>query len=132
MGEWADDCGSDHAEHQHGIALLGRLDHRSRLALVSGSVASSDDAGSTAVLTFTGRSIGWVTHRDIDSGVAEVWIDGSLAATVSLHSTGATSLGRLVVFSKTWGVSSTHKIAIKVLGTAGHPKIDLDAFLILH
>lgn len=96
-----------------------------------GSVRSSVVAGSTAVLSFTGRGIGWVTHRDPESGLAEVWIDGTLQATVDLYNTSPTTLDPLVVFSKTWGSSGLHKIAIKVLGTGTHPKIDHDAFLIL-
>jgi hypothetical protein len=97
-----------------------------------GSLRSTTFTAATAVLTFTGRSIGWVTHRDLASGQAQVWIDGVLEASISLNTTGQTSLGRLVVFSKTWATSGTHKIAIKVLGTPGHPKVDHDAFLILH
>ena len=29
------------------------------------------------------------------------------------------------------GASGTHKLVIHVLGTAGHPRIDIDAFIVL-
>jgi hypothetical protein len=56
-------------------------------------------------------------------------VDGRVVATVSLN-TPANAFRRLV-FARSWGRSGTHTIRIVVLGTAGHPRIDLDAFVIV-
>jgi hypothetical protein len=47
--------------------------------------------------------------------------------TVSLYS--ASFSPRQVVYSVAWGSNGTHRIGILVLGTAGHPRIDVDAFI---
>ncbi|MEA2545488.1 MAG: hypothetical protein QOI09_761, partial [Chloroflexota bacterium] len=36
-----------------------------------------------------------------------------------------------LVFSYSWATPGTHKIRIVVLGTAHHPRVDVDAFVVL-
>jgi hypothetical protein len=50
-------------------------------------------------------------------------------ATINLHRTSSTY--RRVVWSKTWSTSATRTIRVLVRGTRGHPRVDVDAFLIL-
>ena len=38
---------------------------------------------------------------------------------------------RRVVFVQSWPVVGTHRVTIKVLGTNGHPRIDVDAVVVL-
>jgi hypothetical protein len=83
----------------------------------------------TATLRFSGRSVAWVAPTGLTRGLARVYVDGRVAATVNLR-TPASTYKRLV-FARTWGRSATHTIKIVVLGTAGHPRVDLDAFLII-
>ena len=98
-------------------------------AFSGGSARASTTAGATATLRFSGRSVAWVTRSGPGRGLAQVWIDGALATTIDLN---AGSLGpRRVAFSKTWSVSGTHTIVIKVLGTSGRPLVETDAFLLL-
>jgi hypothetical protein len=54
-----------------------------------------------------------------------VYVNGVLAKTVSLYA--ATSTARTVVYSRTWSSTATRTIIIKVVGTARHPRVDLDA-----
>jgi hypothetical protein len=37
----------------------------------------------------------------------------------------------MVVFTKTT-TSGAHSLLLKVLGTSGHPRVDVDAFLVIH
>jgi hypothetical protein len=83
----------------------------------------------TATMRFIGRSVAWVAPTGPTRGTARVFVDGRVVATVSLN-TPANAFRRLV-FARSWGRSGTHTIRIVVLGTAGHPRIDLDAFLII-
>jgi hypothetical protein len=79
-------------------------------------------------LTFTGRSFAWVGVTGASRGTARVYLDGKLLATVNLHRT--TTSARSVVFSRTWTASGRRTIVIRVAGTPGHPRVDLDSFLV--
>lgn len=80
-------------------------------------------------LTFTGRSIAWNAVLATNRGSAQVFVDGHFIATVNLHAASTTV--RRIVFSRTWATSATHTIRIVALGTSGHPRVDVDAFLVL-
>ena len=88
-------------------------------------------AGTTAraTLTATGRAIGFMSRKGPTFGVAAVYVDGAKVATIDLHADAATS--QLVVWSKTWPVAGKHTVSIRVSGTAGHPDVLVDAFLVL-
>lgn len=85
--------------------------------------------GASVSMSFSGRSIALVSPRSSGRGSANVYLDGALVATVRLYAspTGA----RRIVFTKSWATSGSHRITIKLLGTAGHPRFDVDAFAIL-
>jgi hypothetical protein len=91
-----------------------------------GSVKYALVAGASASMTFSGRAVAWVTTLRPTSGVARVYIDGLLAATID--TTSATTVYRQVVYSRAWSSYTTHTIKIVVVGTAGRPRVDLDAF----
>jgi hypothetical protein len=86
-------------------------------------------AGAAATLTFTGRGIAFVTSRGPDRGAVNVYLDGTLVARLDLHA--ATASARIVAWSRTWAGTGTHTLKLVVVGTAGHPRIDIDAFEIL-
>jgi Predicted glycosyl hydrolase len=94
-----------------------------------GSVRYATVAGASASYAFTGRAIAWVTTLGPDRGSAKVYVDGVLVATLDLHANATTY--RRVVFAKTWSASGNHSLRIVVVGTAGHPRVDLDAFEVL-
>ena len=85
--------------------------------------------GANARLTFVGRSVAWVSALGPTRGYARVYVDGRLIATVNLHST--TPVVRRIAFARRWSTAKTHTIRVVVLGTAGHPRVDLDAFIVL-
>jgi hypothetical protein len=75
------------------------------------------------------RSIAIVAPRSATRGSAEVWLDGRKVAVIRLNAapTGA----RRLVFTHTWSSLASHRIRVVVLGTAGHPAVDVDALVVL-
>jgi hypothetical protein len=93
-----------------------------------GTARSSSTKGSTASYTFTGKSIAWVGLKAATRGKAYVYINGVLKATVNLYS--ATTLRQRIVWSAYYTTSATRTITIKVLGTSGRPRVDVDGFIV--
>jgi hypothetical protein len=94
-----------------------------------GTARSSSKAGSTASYTFTGRSIAWVGLKGLGRGKANVYVNGVLKATVDLYS--ATTQKQRIVWSANYATSATRTITIKVLGTSGRPRVDVDGFMVV-
>ena len=79
--------------------------------------------------TFTGTAVAWISARSPVRGSAVVTVDGGARTTVNLYATK--SAARQMVFSRSWPQSGLHTIEIRALGTAGHPRVDVDAFVVL-
>ena len=94
-----------------------------------GSTRYSNTRAKTASLTFSGKSIAWLSALGPTRGSARVYVDNTLIATVNLNS--ATTTAKRVVFARNFSAVGTHTIRVTVLGTAGHPRVDVDAFLVL-
>jgi hypothetical protein len=103
-----------------GELVLDDLVGRHREELIEG--------GSTASYTFTGRSIAWVSLKASNRGKANVYVNGVLKATIDLYS--ATTTKQLVVWSANYSTSATRTVTIKVLGTSGRPRVDVDGFIV--
>jgi hypothetical protein len=93
-----------------------------------GFVKFATKAGKTATFSFTGSQVAWVSTIAANRGSATVSLDGGAATTVSTN--GTTTQPRTVVYIKTM-TSGAHTLLVKVLGTAGHPRVDVDAFLVI-
>jgi kumamolisin len=93
-----------------------------------GDVDFATAAGKTATLSFTGTAVAWMTTEGANRGSASVSIDGKTAKTVSTNKP-ATKPAEIVDVAT--GKSGTHKLVVKVLGTSGHPRVDVDAFVVL-
>ena len=91
----------------------------------SGRYATS--AGASATFTFTGTSVAWVAARGTTRGSAQVYVDGRYVTTVNLQA--ASGHSRAIVFAKSWTRPTFHTLRIVVVGTAGHPRVDVDAFV---
>jgi hypothetical protein len=92
-----------------------------------GQARASSKAGSRATLTFTGRSAAWIGSMGPTRGKAEVLVNGSKVATIDLYS--ATGKHQQVLWAGSWTTSVSRTISIRVLGTSGRPRVDLDAFV---
>ncbi|NJD26925.1 MAG: hypothetical protein FIA92_01350 [Chloroflexi bacterium] len=94
-----------------------------------GSTRRSSTAKAKAIYTFSGRSIGFVTTFAASRGSVKVVVDGSRVATLDLSSGDPGQ--RVLAFTRTWASKGTHTIKLVVVGTAGHPRVDLDALAVL-
>ncbi len=92
-----------------------------------GGVAFSRVAGARATFTFSGYAVSWVAARGPHRGRADVYVDGHLARRIDLHA--ATPQARSIAFARRWADNGMHTIEIVNLGTAGHPRVDVDAFI---
>lgn len=91
-----------------------------------GSAKYATAAGARARIRVTGRSFAWVAAVGPTRGSARIYVNGVYLRTVSLHA--PTSASRRVVFVQHWSSSATRTIEIRVVGTSGRPRVDLDAF----
>ena len=110
------------------ILLRGSWTRSVSSAWWGGTSRSSSKAGATATLTFTGRSISWVGSKGPTRGFARVYVNGVLKAVVNLYAASATN--RMVVWRANFASSATRTITIKVVGTPGHGRVDVDGFVI--
>lgn len=98
-------------------------------AYSGGRAKYSTAAGASATYTFIGRNVALVGAVGPDRGTARVYVDGQLSGTINTH--GSIFKGRRIVWQQHWGSSGSHTIQIVVVGTAGHPRVDVDAFIVL-
>jgi hypothetical protein len=96
-------------------------------AFWGGQVKAATKLDARASFRFTGRSVAWVTSTGPTRGKAEVFINGSRVATIDLYS--ATAVNRKVVWVGSSATAVDRTIMIRVLGTSGRPRVDLDAFV---
>ena len=96
---------------------------------LGGTLRYSTLTGSTAMFRFTGSAIGFVGPLGPARGVAKVLIDGVAAGAFNEYAKLGRS--RQVVYSRTVAPGA-HTVTIKLVGTAGHPRVDLDAFVVLN
>jgi hypothetical protein len=92
-----------------------------------GSLAFSSVAGARMTFHFTGSSVAWVASRGPHLGSARIAIDGNQPRTINLHA--AASRHRAIVFARRWAGNGEHTLTITNLGTAGHARIEVDAFI---
>ncbi len=93
----------------------------------AGSEASSTAPGSSVTFTFTGSAVGWVAARGPDRGQAKVYIDGAYVHTIDLHA--STYGARRLAYVQRWPANGSHTLRIVVVGTTGHPRVDVDGFV---
>jgi hypothetical protein len=113
-----------------GVTWTGSWKTASSASASGGSYRWASGSGASTTYSFSGRAVGWVAAVGPSYGSAKVYLDGKYVLTVDLH---AASAGwRRIVFAKTWSASGAHKIRIVGQATAGHPRLDVDAFVVLH
>jgi hypothetical protein len=94
-----------------------------------GSVDYATVKGKTATLSFTGFQVAWMSTQGPTRGSATVKLDSGTAATINTNTSSAHAAE--VVDVVTAAAQGSHKLVVNVLGTAGHPRIDVDAFVVL-
>ncbi|MFB7736501.1 N-acetylmuramoyl-L-alanine amidase [Streptomyces sp. NPDC056112] len=105
----------------------GTWTSKSSTSYLDGKSFTSSTKNASLTWTFTGRSVAWLVSRAATSGQADIYVDGTKAATVDLKS--ATTKYRDAIWTKTWPTSAKHTIKIVVVGTAGRPAVTTDGIV---
>ena len=110
--------------------VTGSWGNSTSTSFSGGSTRYASAAGASATYTATlARSISIVATKATSRGSFRVYVDGVFKGTISTYST--TTKYRQLVYQFAWSTAGTHKIKIVVSGTAGRPRVDLDAFVVL-
>jgi len=109
------------------ITYTGSWSTASSSSYWGGGVKFSSAVGARASVTVTGRSIAWVALRGPTRGRAEVFVNGTKVSTIDLYSPAWQ--GQQVVWTGAWATSQARTVAIRVVGTTGRPRVDIDAFV---
>jgi hypothetical protein len=113
-----------------GVSYSGTWTTSSASSFSGGSVRYASVAGRSATFSTTGiRSMAFVTTKASSRGSFKVYVDGVYKGTFSAYS--ATTATRQILYQITFSAPGTHSMKIVVVGTAGHPRVDIDAFLVL-
>jgi hypothetical protein len=96
---------------------------------IGGTLTTSRTRGASVTLRFTGRGVAVVAPTSSTRGKVSVYIDGVYRKTIDLRTN--TLRHRRVVYALDFGVSGTHTIQLRNLGTSGRPMVSLDAVVIL-
>jgi hypothetical protein len=102
--------------------------HQAVTGAYGGSVNFATAAGKKATFSFTGKQVAWVSTIAGNRGSAKASLDGGTATTVNTH--GTPTKPAMVVYTAT-KAAGTHSLVVNVLGTAGHARVDVDAFLVI-
>ncbi len=95
-----------------------------------GKTRAASVAGRTATFRRTGYGLALVAPVGPTRGQARIYINGVYATTVDLYAP-VTGTPR-VVFERRWAASATRTIMVRVVGTARHPRVDVDGFISLN
>lgn len=109
------------------ISYAGTWSTGTPASCFGGTVRYSTSTGASATYSFTGSSAAWVAYKGPSRGSAQVFVDGVLKATVNLNA--SSTAARPQVYAFNWSTNGAHTIKVVVVGTAGHPRIDVDAFV---
>ena len=116
-------------ESSTAVAYAGTWSRWTNSWLSGGAGRYATRAGARATLTFTGRSVALVVPKGPSRGAAKLFVDGAYVGSVSLYASSFQA--RRIVWSRGWATAGTHRVTVEVSGTAGHPRVDVDAFVVL-
>jgi hypothetical protein len=85
-------------------------------AMSGGTAALAMDANSSATVSFTGTGITWVGYQDQWSGVAKIYVDGTLQASL-VDTYSASEIAQSAVYSISGLSPGAHTLMIVVTGT---------------
>ncbi len=118
-----------HQESSAALAWSGTWSRYGVTGASGGAVRGSTQAGAKASFTASMRSVGWVAVRGPTRGQASVYVDGVLIRTVDLYA--STIQPARIVFTRSWASTATHTVTVRVVGTSGRPRVEVDAYALL-
>ncbi len=96
---------------------------------IGGTTRFATKTGASATFRFTGRAVALVAPLSPIRGRVKVYVDSVYVTTVTLTSTSGHS--RQVVFERAWTTSGAHTMTLIANGPSGHPRVDIDAWMII-
>ena len=117
------------SERASAVDYTGTWSSSSSSVHLGGRIRSAGTRGKTATFTFTGSQVAWIAPRGPTRGSARISVDGKAVATVSLYRSAGQS--RRAAFTYAFSSTGRHRITIRVLGTAGHPRVSVDGFAVV-
>ncbi len=129
MSEWSADGETVVVqESDRKINFKGRWSTVDNQDYMGGKAKETGAANAKSGLKFTGAAIAWIGSVGPTHGTANIYVDGRLSKTVD---TWASSFNpSVVLFEKSWDAVGSHNISIVASGTAAHPAIAVDAFMV--
>ena len=130
VGAWAPAAAFRLVAVQETSAAVHRTGHWTTVSSPSFSgraEIASQVAGASARITFTGDRVAWVSTVGPTRGQARVYVDGAYDRTVDLRA--AAIVARQIVYVRSWTTPGKHTLEIRVVGTSGRPRVDVDALL---
>jgi subtilisin family serine protease len=131
-GEWSDAATISLARYQESstkVTYRGTWRSLRTSSASGGRERYATRRGASVSFRFTGRAVGIVAPRGVSRGSAKLYVDGVYVSTVNLHRTSWKP--RNVVAARSWSTSGAHTVKLVAVGTPGHPRIDIDAFLVV-
>jgi len=110
------------------VRYAGRWYAHTATWAIGGTTRRATARGASATLTFTGRQIAWVGTRGRGRGKVKVYVDGAYVTTVNQHA--SVLYARQVLFRRTLSTGGTHTLRLVNLATRGHPRAEIDAFIV--
>jgi hypothetical protein len=82
--------------------------------LSGGTAAVTNAAGAQATFTFTGTSVSWIGGRSVQTGIAQVFLDGNMVSQIDTFSN--TAEVQVPVFTATGLTNASHTLTIQATG----------------
>jgi hypothetical protein len=115
------------------VSWRGTWSRNSLAVHAGGSARLSMEASARASFAFSGTGVRWIGYGDEWSGIAEVWLDGRLRASVDTHASPARPQVELYVVEGL--AAGPHTLTIQPTGRHGPDSggswIWIDAFKVL-
>ena len=102
--------------------------HSSCLCFAGGTDSHAATAGASVSFTYKGEIFGLMLETGPTRGSAKIYQDGVLAATVNTYA--AANTGPRIMWANWFASSATHTIKVVIVGTAGHPRVDVDGVFV--
>ena len=131
VGAWVYGAGlrlGAYQESSRSIRWSGTWHTSTSTAFWGGHDRYATASGAKASLTFSGRSFAWVGSVGPTRGWAKLYVNGVLVRSINLSA--ARNANQRVLYATTWSVAMSRTVTIRISGTAGHPRGDLDAFIV--
>jgi hypothetical protein len=118
-----------HDDNAAGVAYTGSWQRYSWSEGFGGFGVTTSTRDDFVRFSFTGRAVGVVAPRFPGAGRVKVWYDNAYYGLVDLSAAALSP--REVVFWARFETSGAHSVTLQAEGTAGRPRVDVDAFAVL-